>query len=185
MPAPSAMTSGRIFSLDEDPIETRLLDVQHLAEHGQDRLEAPIAALLGRATGGVALDDVELAARRIAFLAVGELAGQRHPLQRALADDEVAGLACRLAGARGGDALLDDPAPVGRVLFEVLGDALGDDALDDALDIGVAELRLGLALELRIGELDADDRRQPFADVIAGQVRLLLREGARLARPRR
>ena len=38
----------------------RLLDVQHLAEHRQDGLEAPIAALLGRSAGGVALDDVEL-----------------------------------------------------------------------------------------------------------------------------
>ena len=78
---------------------------------------------------------------------------------------------------------LDDPSPVGGVLLEVLDDALGDRLLDDALDVGVAQLGLGLALELRIGQLDADDRGEALAHVVAGEVRLLLREGARLARP--
>ena len=125
MPVPSAMISGRIFSLDEHLVQARLLDVQHLAEHGQDRLEAPIAALLGRAAGRVALDDVELAALRVALLAVGQLAGQRRALQRALADDQVARLAGRLAGAGGRQRLLDDAPAVARVLLEVLADALG------------------------------------------------------------
>ena len=78
IPAPSAMISGRTFSLDEDLVEARLLDVQDLAAQRQDRLEAPVAALLRRAAGRVALDEVELAPRRVALLAVGELAGQRH-----------------------------------------------------------------------------------------------------------
>ena len=39
-----------------------------------------------------------------------------------------------------------------------------------ALDLGVAELGLGLALELGIGQLDADDRGQALAHVIAGEV---------------
>ena len=104
--------SGRTFSLVEDLVQAGLLDVEDLAPQRQDRLEAPVAALLGRAAGRVALDDVELAAGRVALLAVGELAGQRQPVERALADDEVAGLAGRLAGAGGGQALLDDPAAV-------------------------------------------------------------------------
>ena len=84
----------------------------------------------------------------------------------ALADDQVPGLPRGLAGAGGGDALLDDPAPIRRVLLEVLDDSVGHDGLDDALDVGIAQLGLRLALELRIGELDADDRGQPFSDVI-------------------
>ena len=51
-------------------------------------------------------------------------------------------------------------------------EAVGDGCLDLALDLGVAELGLGLALELRLGELDADHRGQALADVIAGQVRV-------------
>ena len=83
MPAPRAMISGRIFSLDEHLVDARLLDVEHLAEHGQDGLEVAVAALLGRAAGRVALDDVQLAALRVALLAVGQLAGQRRALERA------------------------------------------------------------------------------------------------------
>ena len=133
----------------EDLVETGLLDVQELAAQRQDRLEAAVAALLGRAAGRVALDDVQLAARRIALLAVGELARQRQAVEGALADDEVAGLACGLAGARRRQALLDDPPAVAGVLVEILRRALGDGRLDLALDLGVAELGLRLALELR------------------------------------
>ena len=110
----------------EDLVEARLLDVQDLAAQRQDRLEAPVAALLGGATGRVALDDVELAPRRVALLAVGELARQRQPVERALAEDEVARLAGGLAGARGREALLDDPPAVAGVLVEVLAERLGD-----------------------------------------------------------
>ena len=166
----------------QDLVEARLLDVQDLAAQRQDRLEPPVAALLGGAAGRVALDDVQLALGRVALLAVGELARQRHPVERALADDEVARLAGGLAGARGREALLDDPAAVGRVLLEVLGDRLGERALDLARDLGVAELGLGLALELRLGELDADDRGQALADVVAGEVAVGVLEDAGLLR---
>ena len=48
-----------------------------------------------------------------------------------------------------------------------------DDRLDDALDLGVAELGLGLPLELRLRDLDADDGGQPFADVVAADAGVL------------
>ena len=95
------MISGRTFSLASDLVQPRLLDVQDLAAQRQDRLEAAVAALLGGAAGRVALDDVQLAALGVAFLAVGQLARQRQAVERALADDEVARLAGGLAGARG------------------------------------------------------------------------------------
>ena len=177
------MTSGRILSLDEHLVEARLLDVEHLAEHRQDGLVAAVATLLGGAAGGVALDDVQLALRRVALLAVGELPGRCDALERALADDEVARLARRLAGARRGERLLDDPPAVARVLLEVLDDPLGDGVLDGALDVGVAELRLRLTLELGIGELDADDRGQALPDVIARRGCSLLLRVPALARP--
>ena len=167
----------------DDLVEPGLLDVQDLAAQRQDRLEPAIAALLGGAARRVALDDEQLAARRVALLAVGELAGQREPVQRALADDEVARLARRLAGPGRGEALLDDPAAVAGVLLEVLHEAVRDRGLDLALDLGVAELGLRLALELGIGHLHADDRGQALADVVAGQVAVRLLEHAGLAGP--
>ena len=154
----------------QDLVEAGLLDVEDLAAEREDRLEPAVAALLGRAAGRVALDDVQLAPGRVALLAVGQLARQRQAVEGALADDQVARLARGLAGAGRRQALLDDPAAVGRVLVEVLAEAVGDRGLDLALDLGVAELGLGLALELRVGQLDADDRGQTLADVVAGQV---------------
>ena len=49
--------------------------------------------------------------------------------------------------------------PVGQMSIDLL--------LDEGTRLGVAELGLGLALELGISELDGDDRRQSLADVLA------------------
>ena len=103
----------------EHLVEPRLLDVQNLALERQDRLEAPIAALLGGPACRLALDDVELAQRRIALLAVGELARQRAAVERAFAADQIARLARRFARPRGIDRLADDPPCDRRVLLEV------------------------------------------------------------------
>ena len=54
-----------------------------------------------------------------------------------------------------------------------------DGRLDEAVDRRVAELRLRLALELRVLELDRDDGGEPLADVLALEVVLLLLEQAR------
>ena len=157
----------------EHLVETRLLDVEDLALDRQDRLEAPVAALLRRAAGRLAFDDVDLALRGIALLAVGQLAGKAAAVERALAAHEIARLARRLARPRRIDGLADDPLGDDRVLFEVLTELVVDDRLDDALDLGVAELRLRLAFELRLRNLHADDAGQPFADVVAADAGVL------------
>ncbi len=91
-------------------VEACLLDVQDLAFDRQNRLEPAVASLLGRSAGRLALDDVELALGRVALLAVGQLAGQRHVVERALAADEVARLARRFARERRVHGLGDDAA---------------------------------------------------------------------------
>jgi hypothetical protein len=68
------------------------------------------------------------------------------------------------------------------VLLQELGEPLVDDRLDEALDRRIAELRLRLPLELRVPQLHRDDRGEPFADVLALEVVLLLLEQALLAR---
>jgi hypothetical protein len=104
MPVPSAVIRVTISWL-EHLVEAGLLDVEDLAAQRQDRLELAVAALLGRAAGGVALDDVDFAQGRVLFLAVGELAGQADAVEHALAAGHVARLARGLAGARGFDDL--------------------------------------------------------------------------------
>ena len=72
-------------------------------------------------------------------------------------------------GARRREALLDDPLGRLRVLLQEGAERLVDDRLHRARDLGVAELALGLPLELRLGQLDRDDRRQTLAHVLAGE----------------
>ena len=70
---------------------------------------------------------------------------------------------------------------LGGVLFEELGELGVDRGLDQRADLGVAQLGLGLALELRVLELDRDDRRETLAHVFAGEVLLFLLEQPLLA----
>ena len=71
------------------------------------------------------------------------------------------------AGRRG-HRLADDVLALGGVLLQPGAELVVDHALHEALGLGVAELGLGLALELRLAELDRDDRGQALADVVAG-----------------
>ena len=57
-----------------------------------------------------------------------------------------------------------------RVLLEERPQVFVDGRLDDPLDFAVAQLGLGLALELRVPQLDADDRDQPLAHILAGRI---------------
>ena len=149
-PVPIAVISAWISSLARTLSIRALLDVDDLAAQRQHRLGVAVAALLGRAAGGVALDDEQLGQARVADRAVGELAGQGRVLERRLAAGQVAGLARRLRGRGRRRRLADDPPGVARVLLEELAQLAVDGLLDQALDRRVAELGLRLALELRV-----------------------------------
>src|SRR6202012_1277200 len=136
----------------------------------QDRLRVPVAGVHRRAAGGIALDDEQLGQRRILDRTVGELAGERRVLERRLAAGEVTRLARRGARLRGADGLAEHSPGVLWVLFEGLGEPGVDDRLDEAGHARVAELGLRLTLELRIGQLRRDHRRQALAHVLAGEV---------------
>ena len=154
------------FLMGEDLVVARLLGVDDLAAQRQHRLRLPVAALLGGAARGVALDEEDLAELRFALRAVGELGGQPLVVAPTLAG-QLARLARRLARLRRPHALVGDLPRGRRILLEHLGEAIVDDLLHQALDLGVAELGLGLALELRVGDADRHDGRQPFAHVVA------------------
>ena len=96
--------------------------------------------------------------------------GRVPPSRLLFRDDQVAGFAGGLPGSGGSEAFFDDALGIIGVLFKVKAKPVVDDAFHDALDLGIAQLAFGLAFKLRLGELDADDGRQAFADIIAGQV---------------
>src|SRR6202051_4098413 len=72
--APDAAThcgdEGADFCGREPLVEARFLDVEDFPLERQDGLRAPVAALLGRAAGGIAFDQEHLRERRILLLTV-------------------------------------------------------------------------------------------------------------------
>src|SRR5215208_284209 len=166
---------GLYLDVGEDLVDVGLLDVEDLAPQGQYRLEVPLPALLRATTGRVALDDVQLAPRRVFRREIRQLARQRRALQIPLADS-VSHLPRGLARPRGLQRLVDDRLRLGGTLLEELGEEAVRGALHEALDLGVPELGLGLSLELRVPHLDRDDGREPLPYVVAGEVLLLLFE---------
>jgi len=151
----------------QDLVEAGLLDVEDLAAQGQDGLVAAVTALLGGASRGVALDEVELACGRVLLLTVGELAGQGRDLEGALSPREFLGATGRFAGPRGIEGLADDRPRHGRVLLEIGGELVVDDALDEALHLAVSEFGLRLPLELGFADLDADDGGEAFTHILS------------------
>ena len=172
MPVPSAVISVTMLSLRQQLLVARLLHVQDLAAQRQDRLELAVAALLGAAAGGVALDDVDLAQRRVLLLAVGQLAGQAHAVEHALAARHLARLARGFAGAGAVDDLAADDLGVVRVLQQPVVEQLADDVFHRAAHFAADQLVLGLAAELGLGHLDADHAGQAFAHVVAADLDL-------------
>ena len=160
---------GADFFVAEHLVDARFFDVQDFAAQRQNRLVAAVAALLGRAAGGIALDQEQLAARRIFFLAIGQLAGQAARIERALAPRQLAGLARRFAGARGVNRLGANLAAHGGILLEMLHQLLVHEARHRGLDIAV-QLAFRLPFKLRLRQLDADDPHQAFAHVLTLKV---------------
>ena len=157
------------------------LDVEDFAAQGQDGLVAAFARLLGRATCGVTLDDVELGERWVAHGAIGELAGESGAFERTLAAREVAGLAGGGAGFASLDGLLHDHLRRLGVLVKIFGETLVDGADDKTAHLGIAELGLGLAFELRLVQAYGDDGGKALATILAGEVLIFLLEEILLA----
>ena len=121
-------------------------------------------------TGAVTLHHEQLCLARVAGLTVGEFAGERGRFQRRLPACQLLGLLGGLPRLRGLDGLRDDGAGGVGVFLEVGAHAVVHRRLDDAPNLAVAEFRLRLPLELRVGVFDGDDGRQPLADVLALEV---------------
>ena len=118
MPAPSAVISVPICSEPSILSKRARSTLRILPRNGSTAWYCAVAALLGRAAGRIALDDEDLGLGRIPLLAVGELAGQRGDVERALAAGQLARLARGLAGRGRLDHLADDRLRLGGMLLE-------------------------------------------------------------------
>ena len=169
--------------VEQHLIQPLLLHVQRLAPQRKDRLEAAVAALLGAATCGVALDDEQLVQRGVPAGAAGQLAHQRRCVQLVLLAGHLLGLAHGLAHLGGLGGLLDDLRGELLVLqiVQIDGELLVAHALEHGAHLGVAQLALGLALKLGILHARVDDGGHALAEVVAGEVVVLLLQDARAA----
>ena len=163
----------------EHLVDAGPLDVEDLAPDGEHGLDAGVPGLGGRAAGRVALDDEQLGL--VACCGTEQsrsLLGHARALEGGLAPGGVAGVPGRRAGGGRGDRLLDDLVGLGGVLLEQVAELLVGRPLDQRAHGDVAQLALGLALELGILEPDRDDGGQALADVLAVEVGVLLLEQA-------
>ena len=158
----------------------RLLDVQDLTAQRHDGLEIAVAARFGRAACRVTLDEEDFGDRTVAARTVGQLAGESRPRKHGLALHHFAGVACRVARRGGQDDLLHDGLGILGVLLQIVAQRRGHRLIDGGRNLVVAQLGLGLALELRLLHLHRNHGREPLAEVVAVDVELQLGEHARI-----
>ena len=169
------------FGVGKNLIETCLFYVQNLTAQGQDSLETAVTALLGGTACRVTLDEVDFGHFRVFDGAVCQLTGQARYFQRVLAARKFTCLAGGFTGAGGHDGLFDKFLGDGRIFLEVFGQTFRYDGIHNTAHFAVAQLGLGLTFELRVTNLEADNRRQAFAHIITGEVAVLVLEDALLA----
>ena len=90
-------------------VVTGLFHIQNLPLERQNRLIAPVAALLGGAAGRLSLHQEQLTAGRVLLLTIGQLAGQGAGVERALAARQLPRFPRRLPCAGRFNRLLNNP----------------------------------------------------------------------------
>ena len=106
----------------EHLVQSRTFDVENFATQWKHSLGATIAAGLGRTTCGVSLYDEYLALFCSLGLAVGELTGECHAIECALAHDAVFGGFGGFAGLHSERDFADDGPSIIRVFLEKLSE---------------------------------------------------------------
>src|SRR5436305_6341849 len=159
---------GADFFVRQHLVVARLLDIQNLSLERKNCLKTAITSLLRGSTCGLALDQEQLAAVRIALGTVRQLAGQSSGVQCPLTASQVARFACSFTRTGGVNGFVNDLLRDRRILLEECSQSLVDELGDGSGNIGI-QLAFGLAFELRLRQLHADNRNQSFPNVISGQ----------------
>src|SRR5882757_5401636 len=103
----------------------------------------------------------------------GSRAGQAARVHGRFAAGQLTGFARSFTRTRGFNALADNAAGHRGMLIEPIAQALVDQLLDIALDIAV-ELAFSLPFKLRLRQAHADDRHEPFANVVTADADFVL-----------
>ena len=173
---PQGGDDGLELVVSVDLIHPGLFHVQHFAPQGEDGLEPGIPALGGGASGGIALDDINFRQLRVVLVAVPELVGHGRAAEGGLAADGLPGLLGGLPGAAGGEGLVQNHPPHLGVLLQENVQLFRHDVVHQGADFAVAQLGLGLALELGVGELHGNDAGEALPAVLAGDLLVVLQQ---------
>ena len=178
--AAEGVDHGLDLCVREDLIHRRLLDVQDLTTEREDRLGLTVTAGLRRAARRITLDDEDLALLRVLRDAVREFSVRIEAVLR-LAQHVRLRLLLSATDLRGLLGTADDGLHHLDITIEVMLQLRIDDALHILRGIRTRELRLRLALEDRVRELDGDDRGHTVTGIRTGEVRILLLQDPELA----
>ena len=104
----------------ENFIQARFFHIQDFSLQGKDGLEASVAALFSRATGGIALHQIYFALCGIVNTAIGKFTGQGSVFQSVLAPGQLPGFPSRFPALCRLNILLDNLLPHRRILLQKL-----------------------------------------------------------------
>ena len=151
-----------------------LLDIQNLASQRKNGLCIAVASLLGRATCRVTLDKEYLACLRILVGTVGKFSRQSSSCHHALALHALASLTCGDTCRCGENHLLAYLLGLSGMFLKIVCQCLVDSLLYGSLHLAVAELGLGLSLELWFGNLYGDYCSKTLTEILGGNIYLSL-----------
>ena len=168
---PSATRIDVDLGVLERAARLRAEHVQDLAADGQDRLRVGVAGLLGRAAGGVALDDEELALRTGTFglssvsaSLPGRFESEKIDVAALRSFFEILDWAMRMSRRQQQRGRGSPSSRAGSRASQAAKPLVGE-RLHRALRLGVVQPALRLALELRLGQHHRHRGREAVEDV--------------------
>ena len=152
-------------------IETCFLYIQDFSTQRQDRLRCTASRGFCGTARGISLDQEDLTVFRILVGTVCQFSRQGHTVQCGFSSRQVTRFSCSLSRTLGKQGLFNDRFCDSRVLLQEQLELGAHDIVDCSSRLAVSKFLLCLALELRLLDFDADNRRHTLADILSGQVR--------------
>ena len=147
-------------------VQTCFLNVQDLTTKWKDRLCGTVSRCLGGTARGISLYDVDLAVLRILVRTVCKFSRKRHAIQCRFSSCKVTGLSGCFSGSLCKNRFLNGSLGNCRILLQENLQLLTYNAVYCTSGLTVSKFLLGLALKLRILDLNADNGCQALSDII-------------------
>ena len=179
--AAESSNHGTDFCVGIDSIQASLFYVENLASDWQNSLETTIPSLLSRTTCRITLYDENLAMLWILNRAICQLTWQAAYLQGILTASQLSSLAGSLSGSGSHNSLVQNLLGNVRMFLKILIKALRNNGIYNASHLRVTQLGFGLALKLRLTNLQADNTGQALTNILTTEISLIILDNIILA----